>query len=390
MDNYLKVKSRFEENSCKLLTDFDEFEKLRETSHNKNYNCVRVNYIGVCGHNCNVAVTNFFVRKTGLRCKECVKRDTGNKLSKRDKNESSSIESDGVNILSKYLDNKYEIKRTNEGCRADLAIRKKGSDVDLWIPIQLKSTGKLSHKMYSFRTLNKDYKDMLIVCVCISEEKIWIIPFNDLKLKNSLNISVVSKYNKYFVENKEIINEDIEKHIDKIKLLSLDDCMIPVAELQKREQEYANKRKKYINFLNYKCPNIQNSAVDFMVNNKNIQEKVGGYSKYKNKKGLMFYLSSNDGKKENGYRNFRTYRLGENDYYWFHSSIDDRFWIVPEKELYDRKYISEKDETKKNKLIVIPINDKNYYHSKEWLKEYEYNYSIIDDNTKNKIISLFE
>ena len=47
---------------------------------------------------------------------------------------------------------------------------------------QVKSTEKMCHKMYSFRGLKDEYKDMLLICVCVSEEKIWVIPYNELKI----------------------------------------------------------------------------------------------------------------------------------------------------------------------------------------------------------------
>ena len=76
-----------------------------------------------------------------------------------------------------------------------------------------------------------------------------------------------------------------------------------------------------------------------------------------------------------------TYTLGENDYCWFHSAIDEIFWIIPELVLYNRGYISASDETKSRKTLQIREGTK-------WLKEYQYSYDDIDIS-KNKIIALF-
>jgi hypothetical protein len=43
--------------------------------------------------------------------------------------------------------------------------------------------------MYSFHISNI-YNDMIIICYCIDEKKIWIIPYNDINhLKYKINIS---------------------------------------------------------------------------------------------------------------------------------------------------------------------------------------------------------
>lgn len=100
-----------------------------------------------------------------------------------------------------------------------------------------------------------------------------------------------------------------------------------------------------------------------------------------NKSSLIFYLATHNGSKK-----FRTYKLGENDYYWIHSSIDDRFWIIPEIELYKREYISDSDKISNSKSIRIRVNSENEYGVREWLKDYEYDYLNAD---KDKILNLF-
>ncbi len=240
--------------------------------------------------------------------------------------------------------------------------------------------------MYSFRRIKKDYKDMLLVCVCTSEEKIWVIPYNNLCLKEqNLNISERSKYNEYKCDNNLILNQYIDKYKNECMRLPLNKCMLPVSDLQQREQEYAKKRENTIDFLQFNKMNIQNTPTDFIVNNKKVQEKVCGYDKSHN--SLVAHLASNNGKTNTGARQFRTYQIGENDYYWFNSSIDNRFWIVPEKILYDKGYISEKDSIKKNKVLRILVNPENNYGVREWIKEYEYNY---DNPDREKITKLFE
>jgi len=50
MENYTKVKTRFEEEKCILLTTFEEFEESRKTVIGQSYQYVRVRFIGTCSH----------------------------------------------------------------------------------------------------------------------------------------------------------------------------------------------------------------------------------------------------------------------------------------------------------------------------------------------------
>ena len=249
------------------------------------------------------------------------------------------------------------------------------------MPIQVKSTEKMCHGMYSFRKVKSTYKDLILICICISEKKCWIIPYNDLTINQAnLNISSRSKYNKYLIDNNKI-HDYIDKYCENYQKYNLNDLLRPISELQQREQDYVQKREKLIS-LNYEHPLIQQSVTDFIINGKKIQEKVAGKvtSKKKTKNGMIVQVASNNGKNERGIRQFRTYCLGENDFYWIHSSIDNRFWIIPENVLYERKYISKSNEIEKKKVIYISDNTK-------WVKEFEYNY---DNVNKEQIERIFE
>ena len=215
MDNYLIVKNTIEKAGCTLLTTFEEFELRREIVLKKLHNYVRIDFIGMCGHNSSAVFTNFKLRGTGKRCKDCVKKETSDTLKNQEDFQNNITELKSIQLITKYL-SQYEIVRTNEGCRVDLAIREKGKEEDEWIPVQVKSTEKMCHKMYSFRGLKDEYKDMLLICVCVSEEKIWVIPYNELNIKaRNLNISEFSKYNDYGCGNNRIINRYIDLHKNK-------------------------------------------------------------------------------------------------------------------------------------------------------------------------------
>jgi hypothetical protein len=369
MENYNKVKECVEEYKCTLLTSFEEFENRRKQVNKEYYGFVRITFIGTCGHESSAVYTNFLKRKTGINCKSCVL----NKFKNREKISCSLIETNSINIIEKYLQEDYEIIRTKEGCKADIVLRKLTEQK--YIPVQVKSTNSINHTMYSFNNVNNNYNDMLIICVCIKEEKLWIFPYESINHIKRLNISKTSKYNKYIV-NSTNITKIIDEYSLKCFRDSIDELLIPQSIHQKREQEYVKKRESYINFLTYTYPSEQNTPTDFLIGNKKIQEKVCGY--LPKRSAICVHLASNHGKKENGIRNWRTYRLGENDFYWFHSSIDDRFWIVPEVELFNRSYLSKPEETSNKQIFVISSN-------LEWLQKYEYNYLYVDIDKIKKI-----
>jgi hypothetical protein len=172
------------------------------------------------------------------------------------------------------------------------------------------------------------------------------------------------------VNKNELLYDSIEKYAEQYYTNNLTELTVPISIYQQREQKYVQKREKYLSFLQFMYPDIHNTPTDFMVNGKKVQEKVAGLRKNRANK-LLAQLASNNGKNYNGKRQFRTYCLGENDYYWVHSSIDDRFWIIPEQILHDRGYIADKDEIKNKKVIYISDNT-------EWIKQYEYDYNNVN------------
>ena len=376
MENYNKVKACVDKNNCTLITTFEEFEELREKVLQKSYQFVRIRFTGSCSHESNAVYTNFNLRKTGIICKDCNIKSCSNVM-KHAKN-SNETESDGIAIIEEYLSPYYEIIRTKEGCLADLAIRKQSEDQ--WIPVQVKVTMKMCHGMYSFTLHKADYKNMLLICVCVSEKKLWIIPYNQLKTIHKLNISIKSKYSKYLLDP-HLIHATIDNYQSDIVCLPIDTIILPINPMQQREQEYVRKRERHLPFLKYEYPVIQGSCVDVIINGKKVQEKVLGYTE--SKKGLHCGFSANKCKLD-GKRQFRCYRLGENDYYWLHSSIDNRFWIIPEQILYEKGYLCKKDDTK-NKTMLWFKSENNI--TKNWLDIYQYTYDTIDQEA---ILKIFE
>ena len=147
MDNYTKIRECCISNNCTLLTTFEEFEEKRKLVFHLSYHYVRIDFIGVCGHNSSAVCTNFTTRRTGITCKACVK-DKHKTLVLAKRKEIECAENNSIKHIEQYLSKEYEVIRTKEGCKADVIIRKY-SEINKYYPIQLKSTISISHKMYS-------------------------------------------------------------------------------------------------------------------------------------------------------------------------------------------------------------------------------------------------
>ncbi len=373
--NYQLLYKEFEKSQCKLLTSQEEMNDLTKT---KQFQHVMVKILASCGHEHQCVVTNFLVRRTADICTECRKNKI--KIQQTLKNKETTgycfqIENDSFLIVKNKLESFYEVHKTNEGCKADIIIRPLNSISDNWVAIQLKATTQQSFGMYSFKNIHKNYDDHIIICVCIKENKLWIIPFDAVKhLKNGLNISIKSKYNKYLVDDSNSLENHISNLSKSIKLFTKEEAFTPISIFQQQEQNYANIRIKNIPFLKFVKPDIENSKVDFYVNNLKVQEKISSLSRGKSH---IITISVNNGKNENKCRNFRTYRKGENDIYWFNLKESSIFYVLPEHVLYDRKFISDKGETL-NKISLVINTHKN------WLENFKYDYMNIDMNKLKK------
>ncbi len=213
----------------------------------------------------------------------------------------------------------------------------------------------------------------------MNDDKVWIFPYNNSNVPAKFNISERSKYNKYLCSIENITNAI---HVCDDKCIKVSETVgnTPNNKYQQREIEYAKKRIEKINFLQYEQVEYQLSGTDFTVNGKKVQEKVIGAKKGKTD-SYLFQLA-----RKNGSNKARTYRLGENDVYWFHSAFNELFWIVPEMELHKAGLISDKDDTKLPKHFAVNVKT---YNGKAWLKPYEFSYDTITEDVIARIKTLF-
>ena len=363
MSTYKDVCESFDEKGCTIIMNEEEFNK------NFKNNTSKIEYVASCGHSNSVIYKNFKSLNQGISCPSCVSKSTGNILKelRSGENKNSSIEQELKCIeyfISLAKDN-FISKKTFDGCRADVIIKPHSVTEDLWIGIQIKTTAvKTTKSQYYFRLNGVNYENCLVVCICLEDKKMWIVPFEEVKGYKTVGIATKSKYNKYEV-TKENISELLMEKYSKINKFDYDTLNTPTSETHKQEQEYRKIRESRINFIEFIYPNIEGSVYDFKIGDKKIQEKVGFICK-NNPNSFGFTLNKSNGKKYNC-----CYHIGDNDLYWLNCKNTSRFYLIPEGILVEKGFVG--DFCNKQHLYVSPTN-----RNTQWCNEYLFDYNNLD------------
>jgi hypothetical protein len=329
---YDEIISIFNGNKCELYTSKEEYDTMIRASGCK------FTFKASCGHDNSVTLTNFIQKKSGIICKNCMKKQISNKLIEfhKDNDQPASKghvqENEAFNKFKKILNNDFNITKTNEGCSADFIIKPKHINENKWLGIQLKTTRRHCHGLYSFNLHKNNYENMIILCYCLDDNIIWCIPHGIIShVKNTFNIGLTdnSIYNKYKLNEFTLVIK-INEYFNMLKSDNFENYMIPKNINQQNEIKYKEKREKYCKFLQFIYPDIEQSYFDFTINGKKIQEKVATKRKDNENSYVCFIQRSiaNNIKKQ--------YLLGMNDYYWIHIPDTNLFYLFPEFELYKK------------------------------------------------------
>jgi hypothetical protein len=356
----------FETYNCKLLYSEEEYKCCYINSNTK------LNYIASCGHE-NIIQLRIFKNGTGKICPSCVYKERSFKLTNMQSNlhklKNNILESDSIDYLINILKNTFDVIKTFDSCKSDIIIKPKDIKEDLWIGIQVKSTTKYINNKYYFN-IKKDYENLIIICLCYEDKKIWGFEnFELTHLKSTLQIANGnSKYKKF-----EITNNLINYVTDKYKILNKICSKYLLNQLSKTtliEYNYRNLRVNKIYFINFIENKNHGEVFDFKIDNKKIQEKVGAYVHSKNNKKCD-YFNFNLSKCNGRHSKKIPYNKGDNDIYWFHCKNTMIFYVIPENILIEKGYIEKK--------ISLIISYKNI--NKLWLNNFKFNY---DDLEKDK------
>lgn len=360
---FIEVRKKFRQTGCRLLTQAKEFSKTLN----------KVHYLAKCGHEADVQVSSFMKRGTGVYCPSCVYKIAGNKkrgdISRTQDGQSlqSSFEDESITYLHHVLHESFIVLKTHEGCLADIAIKPINIETDEWLGIQVKTTYK-PNNTYEFKC-NQRYKNLLVVCVCLEDKRIWMIPGDDITVKQKISIGLFrSKYDSYEVQKSDMIRT-IHMYYNTICHQHFDDLDIPICVTQRLERKFRKLREECCSMLRFEYPTRSGMCFDFTIQDKKVQEKVGFY-KNKNKDIIAFSLHKNNGKKD-GIRKFKSYEIGDNDYYWLHFPCGKCFYFVPEDILVKHRFIDVGDEIYTRKHLYVTSNSSN----KKWLSPYFIRYS---------------
>lgn len=373
---YEKTSNYFESKNCKLCYTKEEFESYYKK------NTQKLKYIASCGHENNVCWKNFYSVNQGIQCPSCVNKNTGIKLqqlySGKNCNGSLQQEYSGIQYFISLVKSIYDIKKTFDGCKADIALKPKTCELDKWLCIQVKTTNiKTERGQYYFRLNNSSYEDCLLLCICEEDKRMWLIPYEDVNGQKTIGIAKKSKYNKYEITEEKIF-ESLNIFYTKMPLFEYNVINIPTSKSQQQEQEFRNLRENKIDFIEFINHDIEGLVYDFKIGNKKVQEKVGSYCKENNPNMFIFSLAKYDCR-INGKCKNKCYEEGDNDLYWLHCK-NRKFYVIPESLLIEKGFIGKN--CKKQKIYVSPTNTNT-----AWCNKYLFDYDNIDKERLIKIIN---
>lgn len=279
---YEDVKEDYEKYSCILLTteeDFNMIKNMRETKLKYKVLC--------CGKILESIYRNFTKKKDRAKCYKCLMNGTDFKQKLSDKHSDRSNEFNvphtiyqeyqGMIYLKELLSKDFIIKKPALYCKADMIIKPKTQNQDLWLKVQIKTTGKIDKYQYNFRISNKNYDNHLLIFMAIDDKKIWYFDGKISKEHEKIAISTKNdKYNSNEITEKIIITKTQEFY-DKLEKCTEKDSIEFDNKNSKREYEYFKKREEKFTKFNYEYPEVEGTIYDLKINNFKIQDKV--YSK---------------------------------------------------------------------------------------------------------------
>jgi hypothetical protein len=420
---------------CEILDSKEYYESMRVGQ------LIRIKCC--CGHNTMETITNFTKYKKGIYCKNCIenigtnpdikfkcfkcsnlfepteksflfcssvcshsrnfKNSTKQKISDSVcKNIMSnrlnatiksveSIQTNGNNIIINAMKNFIEINLTSRCSEYNHIYRLKGilgypetletsinSNEKIWCPIEIKYSDFTKDGNYYF-TFAKQYTNCIILCCNLQDNKFWLFPPNIITIKYKLKISPNFKYNEYLFHNLNgIADKMIEYYLlcSNIRVGILDDLYLNLNNNHVQiEYEYKLKRLTHINFLLFENPLCNFSTFNFTINTYKIQECVSYICKKSNHQIVSIH------KIKNGHS--VPYDFEDADFFWINERTENYFYVIPNKEFYERGLI--RNGISKGKTT---LNINSNFH---WLSDYRFSYSNIneDEICKNKLIQMF-
>ena len=362
--SYEEIDNRFAEVGCKLLTTLEEFVENHMTTSSI------YKFIATCHHERSCILANTKIVPDML-CKSC-------SLSKCIENQIKNAKTDGLSnsniceyeslcFMNELLGEEFDLEFMDEGCKVDIAIKPKYILEDNWASVQMKCTNQSRNdekKSYLFTLEKNDYSDMILICTCVKDQKIWIVDPNVVKDLTGIQVTEIegSKYYKFKISLDELI-EKMKNLYDAHPKSKLEILNIAKNASTQKEQEFRKLRESKLSMFKFETPFRNYLVYDFKLNGFKVQEKVAS------SKEPGFNASL---RKSAGNNKKQPYEKGDNDFYWIHLPDKERFYVIPEKVLIDNEFISNNDQKGKMSLYINPSN------KDQWTYEYLYSYKKLD------------
>lgn len=355
---YSELKDTFESKGCKIIINEEEFNKTSRLATNK------YKYIASCGHENQIVYSSFKNLNLGLICRKCViekNKQIAKKNLKEEPLKYQLLEKENIEYFQTIIENFFTIKITREGCLAGICIKPHNICEDQWLMLRIKSTFKPDNN-YTFKCSNK-YINCLILCICQSDKKMWLLDGNKINVKKKIGIGISnSKYSEYEITNNELLIKQLNHYYETFPLFSFDSINTPVQKKQQLEYTYVKYREEKIK-LDYNYSN-NGCVYDFTINGLKIQEKVA--NKTKNKNTYKFSLHKSDSKDNNNRKKFTSYKKGDADFYWLNINNNIHFYIIPEDVLIAEGHINDH----KRHINLNPLDNNENHWSKQYLFDY--------------------
>ena len=397
-----------------------------------------------CGHYTTETINNFIKKKIGIYCKDCMgkivlnsndtkfscsnskckklffpneklflycckfcsysrEKDTltkikisnkvkNNKLNK-EKIFDTEIYKKGNIYLNNLIGNQFNFEITNRCCLYNHIIKpinklnlfdneslKSKSNNKIWLPIDVKYSNSSTDEYYNF-TMRKNYKNILIICISLEENKIWIFPPNilDYTSKLKINKKTPNKFEQYYVNPDNIISilTNYYNKFNEIMVDKNDNLMENISDSNqhiKVEYEHKIKRLKYIDFIDFQNPISNFEPYNFIVNGYKVQECVSFISNSNQQQIVSIH------KKQNGFS--LPFYYTDSDFYWIHERNCDTFYLIPSNIMYENGLLDSESQKGKTTLNL----DTNQY----WLFKYKFSYITINiEPYKSTLMKVF-
>lgn len=370
MRTHSDVAKIFLEKNCTLLTTESEYNLLDK-------NKLKLKYIAPCGHTREI---NFysFIKNIGILCGGC-KKKVIKIINPEDRLKKIESEHSCINYFIFLMQNKYDIVKAFDCCKADIIFKPKNILLDEWVGIQMKSVDKEpTTNGYGFH-LDKEYPFCIILCMCQENKRMWAFPYETVMNIKMLRIGKKkSKYNEKEVINKNLF-EKFNLFYETTTKKSFSQLNTPIHIYQQREQEYRNHRENKIPFVKFTDNGMEGLVYDFKIGNLKVQEKVA--DRILNKPDMYRFCIYKSNGLRNGKKHFKLYDVGDNDLYWLNCGDKKHFYVIPESIMIENGYVGNENNGDKidvRKFIQITPTTQRHSPYTEWLSDYLFDYENID------------